>query len=110
MPFLQQAPPDRSLGFWPAQPGPAATLQTDRRDPHGHAEARSANGCENTCGLAPPLVWLARLSVSHHRAEESRCTVVNLLPATAMGIEARQARRPGTELPLCLAPCHGPVM
>src|ERR1035438_4277518 len=62
---LAEAPPDRSQGLWPAQPGPARTLPTDRRHPHAHGEARSAHGCENTCGMAPPSVWLARLSVSH---------------------------------------------
>ncbi len=90
MPFLQQAPPDRSQGFWPAQPGPARTSPTDRRDPHAHGEARLAHGCENTCGMAPPSVWLARLSVSHRRAADSRCTVVNPLPGAAVGTETRQ--------------------
>jgi hypothetical protein len=88
---LAEAPPDRSQDFWPAQPGPARTLPTDRRDPHGHGEAHSAHGCENTCGMAPPSVWLARLSVSHRRAADSRCTVVNPLPGAADGTETRQA-------------------
>jgi hypothetical protein len=65
-------------------------LPTDRRDPHGHGEVRSAHGCENTCGMAPPSVWLARLSVSHRRAADSRCTVVNPLPAAAVNAETRR--------------------
>jgi hypothetical protein len=66
-------------------------LPTDRRDPHGRGEARSAHGCENTHGMAPPSVWSARLSVSHRRAADSRCTVVNPVPGAAVGTETGQA-------------------
>jgi hypothetical protein len=40
--------------------------------------------------MAPPSVWLARLPVSHRRATDSRCTVVNPLPEAAVGTETRQ--------------------
>jgi len=41
--------------------------------------------------MAPPSVWLARLSVSHRRAADSRCTVVNPLPGATEDTERRQA-------------------
>jgi len=43
-------------------------------------EARLAHAV-NRCAMAPPSVWLARLSVSHRTAVDSRCIVVNSLPA-----------------------------
>jgi hypothetical protein len=40
---------------------------------------------------AAPPVRLAHPSVSHRRAADSRCTVVNPLPGAALGAEKRQA-------------------
>jgi hypothetical protein len=40
---------------------------------------------------AAPPVRLAHPSVSHRRAADSRCTVVNPLPGAAVGAEKRQA-------------------
>ena len=77
---LAEAPPGRTQGFWPAQPGPARTLPTDRRDPRAHGEARLAHGCKNIFDRAPPSVWLAAfqyLTVIH---SDSRCAFVNPLP------------------------------
>jgi hypothetical protein len=77
---LAEATPDRSQGFLPAQAGQARTLPTDRRDPHGHGEARSTNGCENTRGTAPPSVWLARFQY---------LTVVRRISAALLSIRCR---------------------
>src|SRR6202021_3991936 len=65
---LVEVPPDRSQDFGPTQPGPARTSPTDRRDPRAHGRVRLTHGCKNRCGMAPPSVWLARLSVSHRSA------------------------------------------
>ncbi len=82
---LAEAPPDRSQDFWPAQPGPARTSPTDRRDQHAHGEARLAHGCKNRCGMATPSEWLARLSVSHRSAADSRCIVDMSIRCRALG-------------------------
>jgi len=44
----------------------------------------------NRCAMAPPSVWLARLSVSHRTAVDSRCIVVNSLPGAAVGAGTRK--------------------